>query len=278
MQEITLTIPGFSIAAKVWGNSKNPPILALHGWLDNANSFAPLAPYLQNDFYLIAVDLPGHGLSSHLPPGCNYHFFDGIFIIIAIINALKLERVHLLGHSMGACMSSLMAGVAPERLHSLYLIEALGPFSSPAQTACSQLTDYAQFLNHTHRLPKGYDQFESAALARSQKGYVSMDIARILCERGLIEKKGRFYWRHDRRLIAPTPLRMTEEQVLSCLQNISVKTHLLLSNEGFAFDVDIMENRIKAVKNMVVERLAGGHHIHMEKPELIGKLLIEFYN
>ena len=70
---------------------------------------------------------------------------------------------------------------------------------------------------------------------------------------------------------------MTEEQVLSCLQNINTKTHLLLSDEGFAFDAEIMENRIKYVKNMVVERLAGGHHIHMEKPELIGKMLVEFY-
>ncbi|MDR3501139.1 MAG: alpha/beta hydrolase [Legionella sp.] len=277
MQEITLTIPGFSIAAKTWGNPQNPPILALHGWLDSANSFAPLASYLHHDFYLIAVDLPGHGLSSHLPPGCNYHFFDGIFIIIEIINALKLEKVHLLGHSMGACMGSLVAGVAPERLHSLYLIEALGPFSSPAKTACSQLTDYAKFISHTHRAPKGYEQFESAVLTRSQKGYVSMEIARILCERGLMEKEGRYYWRHDRRLIAPTPLRMTEEQVLSCLQNINTKAHLLLSDEGFAFDAEIMKNRIKAVKNLVVKQLEGGHHIHMEKPELIGQLLTEFY-
>ncbi|CAM4428308.1 MAG: Tropinesterase [Legionella sp.] len=277
MQEITLTIPGFSIAGKTWGNPKNPPILALHGWLDNANSFAPLASYLQNDFYLIAVDFPGHGLSSHLPPGCNYHFFDGIFIIIEIIKALKLDKVHLLGHSMGACMGSLVAGVAPERLRSLYLIEALGPFSSPAKTACSQLTEYAKFISHTHRSPKGYEQFESAAYTRSQKGYVSIEIARLLCERGLVEKEGRFYWRHDRRLIAPTPLRMTEEQVLSCLQNISTKTHLLLSDEGFAFDAKIMENRIKAVKNMVVGQLNGGHHIHMEKPELVGRMLVEFY-
>ena len=66
MNEITLKIPGFSIAGLTLGKPENPPILALHGWLDNANSFAPLAPYLQHNFYLIAVDLPGHGHSSHL--------------------------------------------------------------------------------------------------------------------------------------------------------------------------------------------------------------------
>src|SRR5690349_24801058 len=105
MKTHVLTIPGFSIACKIWGNPDKPSILALHGWLDNANSFTHLAPYLENDFHFIAVDLPGHGHSSHLPEGCNYHFFDGIFIVLKIINALNLDRVHLLGHSMGACLA-----------------------------------------------------------------------------------------------------------------------------------------------------------------------------
>ena len=39
-----LSIPGFTIACKAWGNANNPPMLALHGWLDNANSFARLFP------------------------------------------------------------------------------------------------------------------------------------------------------------------------------------------------------------------------------------------
>ena len=67
MNTLTLSIPGFSIACKIWGNPDKPTILALHGWLDNANSFAPLATYLESDFQVVAVDLPGHGHSSHLP-------------------------------------------------------------------------------------------------------------------------------------------------------------------------------------------------------------------
>lgn len=277
MNEMTFAIPGFSIAAKVWGNPQNPLVLALHGWLDNANSFAPLAPYLQDNFYLIAIDLPGHGHSSHLPEGYHYHFLDAIFIVIEVINTLNVEKVHLLGHSMGACLGSLLAGVAPEKLRSLYLIEALGPFSSPAKTACTQLTNYANFITRFAKKPKGYKHFEHAVLARSIKGYVSLEIAKILCERGMYEQEGQFYWRHDRRLLAPSPLRMTEKQVLACLQNINTKTHLLLTNRGFSFDERLMTKRINAVKNMVVKHLDGGHHIHMEKPEEIAHLLTEFY-
>lgn len=279
MKEIKVTIPGFSIAAKTWGNPQNPAILALHGWLDNANSFAPLAPYLQDDFYFIAIDLPGHGHSSHLPAGCHYHFFDGVFTLMELLQALKLNKVHLLGHSMGACLASLFAGVAPEQLHSLYLIEALGPFSAPADTACTQLINYAQvFVQHQKKSSRGYSHFERAVLARAAKGYVSENIAQILCERGLIERDGHFHWLHDKRLLVPSPLRMTEEQILSCLKNINTQTHLLLGSDGFTFDEQLMKNRVKAVKNIKVTQLEGGHHVHMEQPEIVGKLLVDFYS
>ena len=273
MNTLTLSIPGFSIACKIWGNPDKPTILALHGWLDNANSFAPLATYLESDFQVVAVDLPGHGHSSHLPEGCHYHFFDGIFIVIEIINALKLDKVHLLGHSMGACLASLVGGVATERFLSLSLIEGLGPFSNPEETACQQLREYAHVLSQKSKESKGYDHINSATLARAFKGYVSLDIAKILCERSLLENKGKFYWRHDQRLLVRSPLRMTETQILSCLREITAKTYLLLSSNGFSFDADIMNQRVQAVKGLTLKKMEGGHHIHMDQAEVISKLL-----
>lgn len=277
--ELKLEIPGLTIAYKTWGNATSPPIIALHGWLDNANSFEHLAPYLQDNYYFIAVDLPGHGYSSHLPANCNYHFTDGIFTVIQIINALHLDKVHLLGHSMGACLGSLIAGVAAERFLSLVLIEGLGPFSHPEETACQQLTSYLHYLtNKEVKKAKGYSNFENAALARSIKGYVSLDIAKTLCERGVKTENGMYFWRHDRRLLEPSPIRMTEGQILSCLRNIKTKTCLIWASKGFSFDSELMQERIKAVNNLKIEHPEGGHHIHMEKPEVIGALLADFYH
>jgi pimeloyl-ACP methyl ester carboxylesterase len=273
-----LSIPGLSIACKIWGNPANPPIVALHGWLDNSNSFDLLAPYLQNDYYFIAVDLPGHGHSAHLPISSSYHFIDGIFTIIQIINALKLDTVHLLGHSMGACLASIVGGVDPERFLSISLIEGLGPFSLPEKTACKQMATYLHYLTQTqNKKNKGYANFESAALARAIKGYVSLDIAKILCERGIEEKHGHFYWRHDKRLLGPSVLYMTEMQILSCLQQIRAKTCLIWASKGFSFDSKLMQERVKAVNHLKIEHLDGGHHIHMEQPEIVGQFLADFY-
>lgn len=272
-------IPGMSIACKAWGSPLNPPVLAIHGWLDNANSFDQIAERLQKDFYFIAIDLPGHGHSAHLPVGCYYHFTDGLFTIISIMNALALKRVHLLGHSLGACLASLVAGIDTSRIISLSLIEGLGPLSLPEETAHEQLNLYMYNLNQQEkRTAKGYPASHQAILARSIKGYVSLEIAEKLCERGLIEKEGLFYWRHDPRLTYPSPLRMTELQVLTCLAHIKAKTCLVWASNGFSFDDELMKQRIRAVKNIRTEHLEGGHHIHMEEPEAVAKLLAAFYH
>ncbi|KTD75564.1 alpha/beta fold hydrolase [Legionella waltersii] len=277
MNTTHLQIPGFTIAYKTWGNSQNPPIIALHGWLDNANSFDEIAKGLQDKYYIVAVDLPGHGHSSHLPAGCIYHFIDGLFIVLEILNALKMKRVHLLGHSMGACLGSLLAGVAPERFLSLSLIEGLGPFSLPAETACKQLTTFMDYLDQKKSSKiTGYKAFDHAARARSTKGYVSLEIAKILCERGTMEEDGIYYWRHDRKLLIPSPLKMTEEQVLSCLSEVQCKTLLIWATSGFAFNSDLINARMKAIKHMEVKQLEGGHHIHLEEPEVVTRLLAQF--
>lgn len=278
MRTFNLIIPGFTIACKAWGDETLPPILALHGWLDNANSFDLLALHLEKKFHLIAVDLPGHGLSSHLPQGCYYHFIDGIFTIINILNALNVEKAHLLGHSMGACLASLVAGVIPERMLSLTLIEALGPFSSPELSCRKQLAHFAENdLVKISKEPKFYPSLNLAAHARAKSGHLSLEHAQILCERGVEEKEGQFFWRHDRRLITSTPLRMTETQILTCMEAITTKTCLIWAEKGFVYDQHQMQKRIEAVNQLEVIRMEGGHHLHMEKPDAVNQRLEEFY-
>uniref|UniRef100_A0A8C5JEP2 Serine hydrolase like 2 n=1 Tax=Junco hyemalis TaxID=40217 RepID=A0A8C5JEP2_JUNHY len=69
-------VPWGHVAAKAWGPSEGHPVLCLHGWLDNANTFDKLIPLLPRGCYYVAMDFSGHGLSSHRPAGCPYHFLD----------------------------------------------------------------------------------------------------------------------------------------------------------------------------------------------------------
>uniref|UniRef100_A0A8D0EYN9 AB hydrolase-1 domain-containing protein n=1 Tax=Strix occidentalis caurina TaxID=311401 RepID=A0A8D0EYN9_STROC len=69
-------VPWGHVAAKAWGPSEGHPVLCMHGWLDNANTFDRLIPLLPRDYYYVAMDFSGHGLSSHRPAGSPYHFLD----------------------------------------------------------------------------------------------------------------------------------------------------------------------------------------------------------
>src|SRR5690606_2312769 len=111
-----------TLAGLAFGPRDGRPVLALHGWLDNAATFVPLAPLLP-ELRIYALDLPGHGRSSHRPPGARYHYVDWVGDVIEAADALGLDRFALLGHSMGAGISILTAGTFPERVERLALIE-----------------------------------------------------------------------------------------------------------------------------------------------------------
>ena len=61
------------LTGQEWGSSTGEPWIALHGWLDNCGSFETLAPFFaKNDKRFLAIDLPGHGFSSHYTPGLRF--------------------------------------------------------------------------------------------------------------------------------------------------------------------------------------------------------------
>ena len=72
------------------GPADGPLCLCLHGWLDNANSFLPLAEKLPQ-LQLVAIDLPGHGQSDHRSPDAHYHFLDWVDDVVQLLHLLQLS-------------------------------------------------------------------------------------------------------------------------------------------------------------------------------------------
>src|SRR5512135_2942994 len=138
-RDIELSLPGQRLAAQAWGEESQPKLLALHGWLDNAASFAALAPLLCGHFHIVAIDFPGHGRSDWRPPGAWYHYVDYLSDALAAADTLRWGRFGLLGHSLGAAVASMLAGACPERIERLLLIEGLGPLTQAPELALEQL-------------------------------------------------------------------------------------------------------------------------------------------
>ena len=194
-EELRFENSSLQIAAKAWGPADGFPVLAFHGWLDNAATFDHLAPFFP-DWRLVSLDMPGHGYSSHRPPGTSYHFVDMLFEVVEVLDQLGWEECSLIGHSMGSGVATCVAGILRERVKRLILVEGLGPLSQPAEKVTELMRDSIQQWNSlkTKKSPV-YQNREEAVRARHFAGKLKKSSVETLVARGLGENTDGLVWR-----------------------------------------------------------------------------------
>lgn len=267
--ERDIVLPHLHLRAQVWGEHDAPPLLALHGWLDNAGSFARIAPLLAERWQVIALELPGHGHSDHLPPGMHYHFVDYVRAVLAAADAMHLSRFPLLGHSLGAGIAALVAAAMPERVHRLLLIEGIGPIGDDGHLTLRRFRD-AMGSTATGRSLRAFPTVDLAISARTMASGLPADQARPIVERGLRQSDAGWHWRSDPRLNRPSPLRLAEDQIHALLRGIEAPTALLLAQPQTPYLPSAqMQARADCVRDIAVSHMDGGHHLHLEHPEAV---------
>ncbi|WP_320551592.1 alpha/beta fold hydrolase [Luteibacter sahnii] len=275
MRELRVAIPGLELAGLAWGQPDAPPLLAIHGWLDNAASFARIAPRLAERFHVIALDLPGHGHSQHLPPGAVYQHVDYVRAMLAAADALALPRFHLLGHSLGAGVATMLAIAAPERVRHLALIEGLGPLGDDGSRTLERFRE-AMATGHSGQRPlRVFGSVDDATAVRATVSGLDPALARPIVERGLREVIGGYSWRSDPRLSKPTAIRLAETQVMSLLLGLAAPTSLLLAQPHAPYlEPDALQVRIDCVADITVTPMNGGHHLQLEHPDAVAGWLL----
>jgi len=265
--EQRIALPHLALHAQVWGHATLPPLVALHGWLDNAGSFARLAPLLAARYRVIALDLPGHGHSGHLAAGASYHYVDYVQAVLAAADALQLDRYSLLGHSLGAGIAALVAAASPERIERLLLIEGLGPLGDDGTHTLQRFRDALAPRGDNGKPLRIFRDVAQAVAARSMASGLPAELARPIVERGLAETDGGWRWRSDPRLTRPSAVRLAETQVHALLRGIGTPTALLLAQPATSYlPGALMQARAACVANITVSHLDGGHHLQLEHP------------
>lgn len=125
----TLSVPvrGGDLAVGVWGPDDAPAILAAHGVTASHLTWPYVAEHLPG-MRLIAPDLRGRGRSNRLPGpwGMPQHAED----LVAVLDALAVRQVVLLGHSMGGFASLVLAHRHPERVSGIVLVDGGLPLTA----------------------------------------------------------------------------------------------------------------------------------------------------
>lgn len=263
-EEVRLRLPHIELSAHLYGPEDGLPVIALHGWLDNAASFARLAPLLPG-LRIVALDFAGHGHSDHRPPGGSYAIWDYAHDVLQVAEQFGWQRFSLLGHSMGAIVSVLLAAAMPERVERLALIDGLIPYTGEADTAPQKLGEAltAQLALAGKSKPV-YAEFDRAVQARMRGvGAVSREAAELLAQRGLMPVPGGYTWRTDSRLTLPSPLRLTLAHALAFVAGLQCPTKLVMAEQGMLLAQPSI-NQVVEGTAIEVAQLPGGHHLHLD--------------
>ncbi|ASJ96586.1 alpha/beta fold hydrolase [Shewanella marisflavi] len=264
--EVSLQLPHIRLGGRLWGEPDKPLLLALHGWLDNANSFVPLAEKL-SEYRLLAIDWPGHGTSQHRPGGYPLHWIDYLYDLEQLIDAISRHQpLHgVIGHSLGGIVASAYSAAFGEKAAHWVFIEALAPLYESSDK--SRLRLRRSFAAHQRAstiasAPKPVI-FEAAVRAREKLTGLDSSWCQLILERNLQSLGGKYFWRSDPRLKLDSPMRLNFDHVSGLMQGHNAKALAIRASKGYPLGDGVAEAAHSWYQNLTLVELEGDHHLHM---------------
>ena len=278
-----LDIRGLRYHCRVWGESGQPRLFMLHGWMDVSASFQFLVDALQGGWQVIAPDWRGYGLSAWGPADC-YWFPDYMGDLDRLLAHFEPDRpVTLIGHSMGGNIASMYAGVRPERVAHLINLEGFGMSRTEAAKAPAR---YAKWMAQLADKPGFRDYADFAELAgRMRSGNARLSEARALFlaqHWGRQNAAGRVELCSDpaHKLINPVSYQL--EEAMACWRNVSAPVLWIdgaesKTMERMRINAGDHEARKACFRQLSAHTVAAaGHMLHHDQPEQLAALIESF--
>lgn len=280
---------------KWWGSQEKQPILALHGWQDNAGTFDRLCPLLlakSKDISILCIDLPGHGKSTHYPRGIHYYlFWDGISLIRRIVQQYGWQNLILLGHSLGGALSFMYAASFPNDVDRFISIDIAGPTVRDHKKSAEMTGETIDRFLRYEKLPVTklpcyrYEEMIDLVVD-AYDGSIDRESAKVLMRRGMatapksLSKDG-YHFARDIRLKVSLMGMFSLEQVLSYADQIKCQVLNIRAVPGMRFDNEsvypsVINAMRKNAKRVIYEEVPGTHHLHLTTPERILEHINEF--
>jgi len=116
---VLIDVNGIQLNVEIEG--EGAPILLLHGFTGSTKSWQWIVPFLRNRYQVILIDLIGHGLSEAPADPNRYSMEYAVQDLRSVLDYLKLDKINLLGYSMGGRCALHFTVHFPERVHTLIL-------------------------------------------------------------------------------------------------------------------------------------------------------------
>ena len=277
----TIPIRGLGHHVVRWGPDSDDPVLFLHGFADCAATFQFVADEIDAELPMLGIDWRGFGTSARSPGG--YWFPDYYADLEAMLEACcPRGPARIVGHSMGANVAMIYAGVRPARVRALVNLEGIGlPRTRPDQAPAR----LAQWLDELRGPPAAgeYASLEELAarvakrnprLTADQAGFIAACWSEPVAGGGV-------------RLLADPAHRRTNpylyrrEEMEACWRAIEARVLLVVGTASELLPRLAPEGGIESftslIRHLAIERVAGaGHMLHHEAPRAIARLIEAF--
>ena len=267
-----------------WGSEGKPVMILVHGGLDHARSWDYVARALRRDFHVYALDLRGHG-NSAWAPGAIYSIAEHCLDLSALADIIDGFPVHIIGHSLGAIVTLLYAGIYPDRVRKIVAIEGVGlpPARRLQETPPGdRVRNWIEKIRGAEqRTPHSYPDLASAvARMKEANPFLSDEMAEHLTLHGTNwNADGSITWKFDNFARLPAPYGMSMDDAASVLSSIKCPVLLFWGRQSFAIDPDLAPEAKFLRDRRVVKVDRAGHWLHHDQLDVFltatGKFLAE---
>lgn len=238
----------------------------------------------------LAIDLPGHGLSSRYPDGMMYSHIDYMYTLLLICKKFQWEKVSLMAHSMSAIVSFLFATAYPEKCDMVIALDSLKPFVTNFGNIANFLNTsieevmIADTRNQEKSEPPSYEYEELIdRLTSATVLSVTRETAPYLLKRAIkpsSKKPDQYYFTRDSRLKSLHAVMLPHETILFLAKRITapycfikaLQSSLKENRTHFNETVDVMKEN----PHFELHAVDSAHHVHLTEPAKVSTIISNF--
>jgi pimeloyl-ACP methyl ester carboxylesterase len=257
-------INGDGVELSVLDEGKGPAVLLLHGFPDSARLWRHQIPTLTDaGFRVVAPDLRGFGDSEKPADVSDYRIGRSVADMVAVLDALEIERAHVVGHDFGAGVAWALAMMAPQRVNRLVAMSVGHPGSK--RTLAQREKSWYMLLFQFPEAEAILRKDDSALLREWAASHPDIDLESFDLTAGLNWYRANLHPRRE--LASPRQLPPVTADTLG----------LWSTGDAYLLEQGMTGSGAHVAGKWRYERVEdAGHWMQLDQPDLINALLLDF--
>lgn len=251
-----------------------------------------MAPFLPSNMSFVALDMPGHGLSSWLPEGIFYHSLDYVALIRRLMEEFKWDKISIMAHSMSSINAFVFAALFPDKVDLLISLDVLKPLT---RSASKIIDNYSERLEGHLKVERRirdkteppcyeWDQLVERLHTGTDKS-VDVDACKFLLQRNTKASEHephKYYFSRDSRLKTSIFYAFSQDVPVEMARRINCPHLFIKALQGPYYEKKEYYDQVLAIvkQNPKFEyhEVEGTHHVHLNEPEKVTKIVNSFIN